>query len=384
MKIKAVCDATGLTDRAIRYYIDEELLSPAYTENYLGRKSFDFSQSDIQQLKDIAILRKFGFSIPELKQMLLYPESILPTAKQLQLRMETSVEETQAHLSALSRLDHSRSYTLWELAEFLSKPVSRTPLPTEDSRVRRKNFQFYLKKTIIFLITWLPVLLAGKAVFFYYRRYQYPVIDEVTLLILAVMVLPTVLILLLSRLRLKHRAKKFFMTLLLTGCVLFMPMSYLGARFAFSVSTTSSHHNYRMFDTRCPANRDGIFQDLFPAWPEFSDIEYFYSYSESLFGHTCDIYAQWTLDESEFSAEINRVRGLFSNDTADDMTLLSAQAGAYTCLIWYMGSAPFETATKDYTYHIFAYNEQTLTVRYIYCYSQLNGADQPYYLSLSW
>ena len=28
MKIKQVCEATGLTDRAIRYYIEEELLSP--------------------------------------------------------------------------------------------------------------------------------------------------------------------------------------------------------------------------------------------------------------------------------------------------------------------------------------------------------------------
>ena len=66
MKIKAVCEATGLTDRAIRYYIEEKLISPAYTENYLGRKTFDFSEWDLQQLNDIAVLRKFGFSIAEI------------------------------------------------------------------------------------------------------------------------------------------------------------------------------------------------------------------------------------------------------------------------------------------------------------------------------
>jgi DNA-binding transcriptional MerR regulator len=43
MKIKAVCERTELTDRTIRYYIEEGLISPAFTENYLGRKSFDFS-----------------------------------------------------------------------------------------------------------------------------------------------------------------------------------------------------------------------------------------------------------------------------------------------------------------------------------------------------
>ena len=68
MKMKAVCEATGLTDRTVRYYIDENLISPLYTENYLGRKTFDFSDADIQQLKDIAVLRKFGFSIGEIRQ----------------------------------------------------------------------------------------------------------------------------------------------------------------------------------------------------------------------------------------------------------------------------------------------------------------------------
>ena len=39
MKIKQVCEQTGLTDRAIRYYIDEGLAAPAYTENYMGRRA---------------------------------------------------------------------------------------------------------------------------------------------------------------------------------------------------------------------------------------------------------------------------------------------------------------------------------------------------------
>jgi DNA-binding transcriptional MerR regulator len=384
LKIKAVCDATGLTDRAIRYYIDEELLSPAYTENYLGRKSFDFSQTDIQQLKDIAILRKFCFSIPELRQMLLHPETILPTARQLQLRMETSVSETQSHLAALSRLDHNRSYTLWELADFLSKPVSRTPLPPEDSIARPKILSYYLKKIIIFLVTWYPIVLTAIVILHYIRWYQYPVFNGMTVLLLGIALLPTELILLFSKLRLKPRAKKIIMPLLLTGCLLYMPITYYTLPFCITSSATTNHHNYRMFDAICPANRDGIFQDLFPAQPVFSDIEYHYLYSETVFGDSCDIYAQWTLKPSEFASEIDRVQGLFDRNSAENITLLTTQAGAYRCLIWYTGTAPFKTANEDYTYHIFAYNEQTLTVRYIYCWSELNGADQPYYLSLQW
>ena len=86
MKIKTVCELTELTDRTIRYYIEEQLISPSYTENYLGRKSFDFSKSDIQQLQDIAILRKFGFSIAEIKEMLSAPSQIIPIVKELQQR----------------------------------------------------------------------------------------------------------------------------------------------------------------------------------------------------------------------------------------------------------------------------------------------------------
>ena len=36
MKIKEVCEKTGLTDRAVRFYIENELIHPDYTENYTG------------------------------------------------------------------------------------------------------------------------------------------------------------------------------------------------------------------------------------------------------------------------------------------------------------------------------------------------------------
>ena len=57
MKIKAVCELTGLSDRTIRYYIEQELVAPSYTENYLGRKAYRFSQKDIDELNNIATLR---------------------------------------------------------------------------------------------------------------------------------------------------------------------------------------------------------------------------------------------------------------------------------------------------------------------------------------
>ena len=76
MKIKAVCEHTGLSDRAVRLYIDSGLLSPDKTENYAGRRSFDFSQEDLSRLNRIAALRAAGFSIAQIKDVQSDPQSI--------------------------------------------------------------------------------------------------------------------------------------------------------------------------------------------------------------------------------------------------------------------------------------------------------------------
>lgn len=387
MKMKALCEATGLTDRAIRYYIDEALICPAYTENYLGRKTFDFSEADIQQLNDIAVLRKFGFSIAEIREMIQNPERIVPIARELQNRKQATVNQEQAFLAALSSLDGTRKYTVSELAAFLSQPVDNTPLPTEDgSRNGFQLFLSFLKRRVILLIAWLPVVVALCAILSYFLHYRYPVINGGTFLILLLLLLPSILIFLSGKLKLKPRAKGIVKCILLVFCLLATPVSGFLSMNAFSISQTTNHHNYRRFDANSFVDRDPIFQDLFPAWPEYSDTKYYYCYSETVFGSTCDVYAQWVLDADAFSAEVSRIETWFHGTAAaeDSLSALTLQQEGYTCLIIHCGSPPFEAAKEDYAYYIFAYDESTLTVRYIYCASDQNGADQPYYLSLEW
>lgn len=387
MKMKAVCDATGLTDRTIRYYIGEGLISPACSENYFGRKTFAFSEEDIQQLKDIAILRRFGFSIAEIKEMLLHPDCIIRISQELQTRKQVSVNEEQSLLAALSQLDASRKYTVSELATFLSKPVCEMPLPAEDSNPKFLRLALsFIKKPIIFLITWFPVVLATKALFDYYRRFQYPVIDVSTIIFIVLLISPTILILLVTKFKLNPRPKQIVKCISLILCVLVTPLNYFLTWCAFSVSETSNHHNYRRFDSNSLVDRDSIVQDLFPTWLEYTDTKYYYYYSEGFFGNTCDIYAEWTLDADDFATEVSRVHALYESRaiTEDHINYISVQNGDYTCFVLFSGSPPFETATEDYTYYIFGYDEHNMRVRYIYCYSQVNGADQPYYLSLDW
>ena len=67
MKMKDVLEQTGLTDRAVRLYIDNGLVTPNIEESYSGRKNINFSTEDVDRLRNIALLRKVGFSIPDIK-----------------------------------------------------------------------------------------------------------------------------------------------------------------------------------------------------------------------------------------------------------------------------------------------------------------------------
>ena len=146
----------------------------------------------------------------------------------------------------------------------------------------------------------------------------------------------------------------------------------------------------------CFANRDDLYQDLFPIWPHYFEVveqpdgsfetvyldaHYYYRFIQG-FDSTYDIYAEWPLPEADFHAEVERVKSVFEEHVGTDYITLTK--GSYTCLITYMGDPPFEEVTNSYSYYIFAYDAQNLRVRYIHCYSLENGYDQPYYLTLDW
>ena len=69
MKIKEVIAATGLTDRAIRLYIEHGLLLPDTKESYSGRRNIEFSPEDVEKLTAISTLRRAGFSIAQIKAL---------------------------------------------------------------------------------------------------------------------------------------------------------------------------------------------------------------------------------------------------------------------------------------------------------------------------
>lgn len=158
MKMKTVCEQTGLSDRAVRFYMEEHLIAPSYTENYLGRRAYDFSETNVQDLRDIAVLRKFGFSIENIRQLKEEPGSSTEVLAQLRAQKQKTVEEEQAALNILNRLDDSKIYGISELAQALSVPAEVRKLPPEDQEDRLGRRR-KLRMLAVFAVAVAPVLL---------------------------------------------------------------------------------------------------------------------------------------------------------------------------------------------------------------------------------
>lgn len=394
MKIKTVCDLTGLTDRTIRYYIEEKLISPTYTENYLGRKSFDFSQEDVDTLKSISVLRKFDFAINEIRQIIEDANLSSAIISNVRHRTEESVSVEEDKLRVLSKLSTERTYTLGQLAEELSKPAILLPLYTEQIQQNpAKVIMTFIKSLLILIVVWLPILLSLFVVMRQIRNYHFPVFNYSAIGLTIVSFWPSIGVLFHSKT--KWRFKKIIKRILLVLCAVSVPISAFMSFGIISKSETSDIRNYRRLDSDCLANRYPFFQELFPIWPHYFvnekqpdgswetvylDAHYYYQYLPAM-DYTYDIYAQWPLQKEEFETEVARVQALYDNYSYGYEVV---SQGNYTCLFAYNGDPPFEKVTDSYTYYIFAYDEKNMIVRYIMCDSLENGVDQPFYLTLDW
>ena len=256
-----------------------------------------------------------------------------------------------------------------------------------------------LKTIIIFAVVWLPIVLSLFVVTISINDYHYPVFEPIMIGLTITSFLPSITVLIVSKTKLKW--KKIAQRVLLVFCVLSIPFSFFMSFGIVAKSQTTDIRNYRDFDADCLANRNVVFQELFPNWPQYFenvkqadgsyktvylDSHYYYHYHQG-FDYTYDIYAEWPLNEDEYTKEVKRATAVFTKNVENQIynyKFAEIIKGDYNCLILYSGDAPFTKATDNYNYIIFAYNDENNTVRYIYCDSLENGADQPYYLELDW
>lgn len=184
-----------------------------------------------------------------------------------------------------------------------------------------------------------------------------------------------------------------FICFLLT--ILFiLPNCIIGIFPALS-SRTTNIKNYGKFDSYVNYNEEK-FKEFFPgSLPDnydinYSNLKYFYQ-CRATFDTTFDVFLEGKLDKNDFNSELNRAKDFFKHqklldekESFVDYEYLEIKKGAFTCLVQFSGAKPFNEVKSNYHYTIFAFDKETLTVRYIISTSYENGVDKPYYLELEW
>ena len=402
MKIKQVIESTGLTDRTIRYYIEEGLVFPSYTENYMGRRAYDFTDADMTALNHIATLRKFGFTVEEIRRILADPQESVAVVAEVRARKAETVRQEQDNLDALARLEADQAYTVAELAERLAAPVREAEVPQTDRTVDwKERLIAWLKATPEWVVMLLPVamllvIVIGAAID---RRYlQYGEFLQVLPVLGPLVLLPTVAIAamkLVNRFRFRpvRRATRAGVVGL---CLLYMPFAFLCCcPLAFSLyeSATDDPAHYLITDPDLPMPQ--LDWEMFPDEPHtmtyaFEDGAYRQTATEvtyhyySNYDGCYEVCALWRLSPEELAAEIARVEALM----ADAGQYLRAVHGSFEYLVatdkaHLSGCTPFDVLERgcwnDVT--MFAFNAATGEVRYIACECYRSA---PWFMSLDW
>ena len=144
MKMKEVCTACGLTERAVRFYVQEGLAAPD-AQRRGGRTWLDFSPADVERLKAIATLRRAGFTVEELRAMTkdfpqAAPEAAFALRRRLRERLEAYERVCQSDLALAAWLG-------FRLYVPLCSPLGMNPVNT-------------LLFLMLFLAVVLPICLA--------------------------------------------------------------------------------------------------------------------------------------------------------------------------------------------------------------------------------
>lgn len=105
MLINEASKMTGLTKKAIEYYVLQDLISPSVMEN--GYRNF--SQDDVEALKKIYVLRKLGTGTEDIKAIL--SDASKSALQNLSVRQELSLQREHAKKSILNQLIQGQSYS---------------------------------------------------------------------------------------------------------------------------------------------------------------------------------------------------------------------------------------------------------------------------------
>lgn len=409
LKIKEVIAATGLTDRAIRLYIENGLVTPENEKSYNGRNNYNFTQTDIEHFEQIALLRKADFSLEQIKTLKSGGESAKEVLIAYLATKKESVVTGQKIVDALKDIPQQEIVTIDYVCEKIKASFENTPLPDADRKATKGELlEKWLMRipAIILLAFWglfgIGVWLTYREDFVFPRYYTNPVNYIGTAYIL-IPVLAAIIVLFLYRkyvLLPEKRKKRRWIAGIALAIALLVCVQPIGMASIMLMppvySETDNPENYLILGNHVKMYGDDIYK-LFPVniprsaiaedsrWyppDKFLVTTKYYYYFQEVVDPSFNIYAEWVLPENEFAEELNRVRNYYPDGANQQV-----QWGNWVCMSFTDDTLDFDEAKDkiDYYYLLFAYNEKTGGVRYIASYSMDCGREEdPYFLALEW
>ena len=404
MKMKEVLAQTGLTDRAVRLYIDNGLIAPDIEENYSGRKNIEFSQTDIDRLKNIALLRKIGFSIPDIKEISQGGENTKSIIEAFIQQKQENIESDTLILEQIKNISLDSKITMESLCLQLSSAAENKQVPKEDlqlPKAEKRRREDYIAIAIIGIIA--PLIIMTTLILLRCVGHKNLVFDFETIMMYIhlfsgwfIIIVLSLVMLLINRPKFasekKQRIRKHLSRILfsINTFAVFAAMGGSSLALMLAMHTqeyTTDPNDYmslgsyygsvekeeilKVFPSEIPESQvmyNGLFKDKYKP-----STVYYYHNMESL-DDVSDIFAQWQLPRKEFLEEVK---------LKQSSAVETVKKGNWI-ICYYIGNEAEEAKEGYYNVLAFAYNENSLTVRYMYSANIGYSEYSPYYLSMDW
>ena len=420
MKMKDVITETGLTDRAIRLYIENSLVSPSCSENYAGRKNIEFSESDVEALKNVATLRKAGFSINEIKLM---SSGQVPCRETLEGFIEKTSERIESDKAIIEKLEAvvmTEDLSIETICESLNSVTEEKSVPKEDitMTIAEKIWHYFSRIASVAGIIYFILSVILQIFAFYMYSMRYPAFEAPFYIKWATnfYILGVALLLLFNRklpkLSLTFKTKSLNLTKVITVilCIILIPVCFFSYLYNLSTiigpdihSETTNLDNYLKTDKRIDRFADEI-NEFFPKELETAekDFELFdkklFSYMDYREGYKYFYRYQLVYDrDKDFTIVLNRyylsprelkeeVEKYTKMRPAGCEDITIKQQRRWT-MIYYCDTG--ETSNDyygGYMYKIFAYDDSG-QVRYIMEYnagSRVGYYTIPHHINMHW
>lgn len=429
MKMKDVIAETGLTDRAIRLYIENGLVSPSCRESYTGRRNIDFTQEDVEELSNIAILRKAGFSIGEIKELRVDEQSCRRVLDEFMKKTSERIKSDKEVLQKLEAVAESETVTIKTICQSLNAVTKEKEIPkadTERSFGEKVEKWFFTVLASVGLIYIFGCILHSVLICKFNFAFLYPTVKDVDFYFFAKLFI--VLFTVTSCVYLLYTySKKTFSAgrkkRLITSLILSVISAFFCWLFFFCTlwtvfepnvcSKTTNPKNYLVLDEwitesaiteffpekidyyatkRAPYNELLIyFPDTYP-----DSTKYYYNYyvEEEDGDDYVEAYVEWTAIEKykgseDYKENYEEYKEKYLKLEYDRTATVKIK-GDWQC-VYYDDFSEENWDAYHYLYKIFAFNDKTETVRFIYVERESNrratrdfGEVIPQYMSLEW